>query len=187
MSQTRVRLRALASLGLVLILFGASAPASAANSSRLADASATTISDLLPAASIPTTTISGVADASVALAVRHARLSIESDTTSIDVSASPASSLTRFRQSATYVHTTAADIVRSCYTWAGTDSLRNPSALGRCLRDISGATQHVFVDPLTMVDAAPALLAHWAGEEPHSTCPWHSPPAAGRPPGPRRS
>jgi indole-3-acetate monooxygenase len=72
----------------------------------------------------------------------------------------------RFRQSATYAHSVAADVVRCCYTWGGSDSLRNPSPLGRCMRDISGATQHVYVDPITMVDAAPALLDRWARGDP---------------------
>ena len=67
----------------------------------------------------------------------------------------------RFRQAATYTHRIAADVVRFCYTWGGSDALRNPSALGRCMRDISGATQHIYVDPITMVDAAPALIDHW--------------------------
>ncbi len=67
----------------------------------------------------------------------------------------------RFRQVATYSHSIAADVVRWCYTWAGTDALRLPSALGRCLRDISGATQHVYVDPITMVDAGAQLMAGW--------------------------
>jgi indole-3-acetate monooxygenase len=70
----------------------------------------------------------------------------------------------RIRQSTTYAHQQAADIVWFCYTWGGSDSLRNPSPLGRAMRDMSGATQHVFVDPITMVDAAPALLDQWAGE-----------------------
>ncbi len=84
----------------------------------------------------------------------------------------------RFRQSATYVHTTAADIVRFCYTWGGSDALRNPSALGRCMRDISGATQHVFVDPVTMVDAAPSLIAHWAEDAHDPACRWVNSPHA---------
>jgi alkylation response protein AidB-like acyl-CoA dehydrogenase len=71
----------------------------------------------------------------------------------------------RFRQGATHLHQLAADIVRSCYTWGGSDALRNPSPLGRAMRDMSGATQHVYIDPTTMIDAAPALLQHWADEQ----------------------
>jgi alkylation response protein AidB-like acyl-CoA dehydrogenase len=67
----------------------------------------------------------------------------------------------RFRQATTYAHSVAADVVRWCYTWAGTDALRLPSPLGRCLRDISAATQHVYVDPVTMVDAGARLVAGW--------------------------
>jgi len=67
----------------------------------------------------------------------------------------------RMRQAITYATMVAADVVRWCYTWAGSHSLRNPSPLGRCLRDISGATQHVLVDPNTLVALAPDLLAHW--------------------------
>lgn len=69
----------------------------------------------------------------------------------------------RFRQSVTYLHEVAADVVRFCYQWGGSDALRNPSPLGRCMRDMAGATQHVYVDPMTLVDAAPPVLADWAG------------------------
>jgi alkylation response protein AidB-like acyl-CoA dehydrogenase len=72
----------------------------------------------------------------------------------------------RIRQSATYAHQCAADVVRFCYTWGGSEALRNPSPLGRAMRDISGATQHVFIDPITMVDAGPALVDHWATQHP---------------------
>jgi hypothetical protein len=47
--------------------------------------------------------------------------------------------------------------VRSAYTWAGSDALRN-SVLGRCFRDISGGTQHIFVDSSTFTAATPVLL-----------------------------
>ncbi|MGD9794422.1 MAG: acyl-CoA dehydrogenase family protein [Acidimicrobiia bacterium] len=68
----------------------------------------------------------------------------------------------RMRQACTYATDVAADVVRWAYSWSGSDGLRNPHPLGRCLRDISGATQHVFVDLNSMADTAPALLAHWA-------------------------
>ncbi len=67
----------------------------------------------------------------------------------------------RFRQCVTYVHGVTAEVVRWCYTWGGSDALRMPSALGRCWRDISGATQHVFVDPINLVDAGPDLIEAW--------------------------
>jgi len=67
----------------------------------------------------------------------------------------------RLRQAVTYCTKVAAEIVHWCYTWSGSNGLRNPSPLGRCLRDISAATQHMFVDPNSMVSVAPDLLADW--------------------------
>jgi alkylation response protein AidB-like acyl-CoA dehydrogenase len=67
----------------------------------------------------------------------------------------------RFRQALTYIHRVGEDVVDWCYRWAGTDALRNPHPLGRCLRDMHAATQHLFVDPLTYVDAAPAIIDGW--------------------------
>lgn len=67
----------------------------------------------------------------------------------------------RMIQANTYATAVAADVVRWCYTWSGSDGLRNPSALGRCLRDIAGATQHVLVDANSLVGMAPELLAEW--------------------------
>jgi alkylation response protein AidB-like acyl-CoA dehydrogenase len=72
----------------------------------------------------------------------------------------------RFRQALTYVHRVGADVVNWCYRWAGTDALRNPHPLGRCLRDMNGATQHLFVDPMTYVDAAPPIIGAWRRHEP---------------------
>ncbi|MDB6089648.1 MAG: Pigment production hydroxylase [Gammaproteobacteria bacterium] len=68
----------------------------------------------------------------------------------------------RIRQVTTWAHKVAAEVVGFCHLWGGSDSIRNPSALGRCTRDVNVATQHVFVDHSTLVDAAPALLGHWA-------------------------
>ena len=67
----------------------------------------------------------------------------------------------RFRQALTFVHRVGEEVVDWCYRWAGTDALRNPHPLGRCLRDMHAATQHLFVDPLTYVDAAPAIVDGW--------------------------
>ena len=67
----------------------------------------------------------------------------------------------RFRQNVIYVHKVAADVVRFCYTMGGSDSLRNPSDLGRCMRDVSAATQHIFVDTIAMQDVAVPILDEW--------------------------
>jgi indole-3-acetate monooxygenase len=68
----------------------------------------------------------------------------------------------RFRQATTWAHGIAADVVRFCHLWAGSESIRASSAIGRCMRDVYVATQHAFVDPISLVDAAPALMDAWA-------------------------
>ncbi len=74
----------------------------------------------------------------------------------------------RFRQNVIHVHKVAGDVVRFCYESSGSDGLRNPSALGRCMRDMFAATQHIFVDTNAMVDVAVPILQHWreAGSAP---------------------
>ena len=65
----------------------------------------------------------------------------------------------RLRQATTYATRVAADATRFAYTWSGSDGLRNPSVLGRCFRDISAGTQHLFVDNNTLTDMGKLLLA----------------------------
>jgi alkylation response protein AidB-like acyl-CoA dehydrogenase len=65
----------------------------------------------------------------------------------------------RLRQVTTWVQRVAQDIVTFAYNWGGSASIRNPSVLGRCLRDISVGAQHLLVEPMTLVDAAPPILA----------------------------
>lgn len=67
----------------------------------------------------------------------------------------------RLHQNVIYVHKVAADVVRFCFTMAGSESLRNPSALGRCMRDMSAANQHIFVDTIAMQDIAVPILDDW--------------------------
>jgi indole-3-acetate monooxygenase len=67
----------------------------------------------------------------------------------------------RVRQITTYSTGQAADIVSFCYQWSGSAGLRNPSVLGRCLRDIYACTQHKYVDQNTLVDAGRLLLDSW--------------------------
>jgi alkylation response protein AidB-like acyl-CoA dehydrogenase len=64
----------------------------------------------------------------------------------------------RLRQVATYATRVAADTVRFCYEWAGSDALRNPSVLQRCFRDLHAATQHMFVEPNSLSAAGRVLL-----------------------------
>jgi alkylation response protein AidB-like acyl-CoA dehydrogenase len=67
----------------------------------------------------------------------------------------------RMRQCTTWTHKVAADVVRFCHMWGGSESVRNPTALGRCMRDMYVATQHIYVDPKTVWDAAPAIIDRW--------------------------
>ncbi len=65
----------------------------------------------------------------------------------------------RLRQATTWVQGVAGDIVTFAARWAGSATVRNPSALGRCVRDAAVATQHALVDRTTLVDAEPAIIA----------------------------
>ncbi len=67
----------------------------------------------------------------------------------------------RMVQATVFAHNVATEVVQFCHLWAGTASLRNPSALGRALRDLMAATQHFLVDQKMLVDQAPAILASW--------------------------
>jgi alkylation response protein AidB-like acyl-CoA dehydrogenase len=68
----------------------------------------------------------------------------------------------RMRQVVTYATDVADDVVHFAYRWSGSDGLRDDHPLGRSLRDMSAATQHVFVDPNTLVDAGRVLIDEWA-------------------------
>ncbi len=67
----------------------------------------------------------------------------------------------RMRQAATFAHIVAADVVRKCHMWSGSEGLRVPSAMGRCMNDMYVATNHAFVDPSSMVNAAGPILDFW--------------------------
>jgi alkylation response protein AidB-like acyl-CoA dehydrogenase len=66
--------------------------------------------------------------------------------------------LVRLRQATTYATHVAVDVTRFAYSFAGTDPIRTPSALGRCFRDIHAASQHLVVDDLTLVLAGQSLV-----------------------------
>lgn len=67
----------------------------------------------------------------------------------------------RLRQSITWVQEVAATVTGFAHRWGGSQSFRNPSALGRATRDAAVATQHLLVDPMSMVDAAAAIMAEY--------------------------
>lgn len=70
----------------------------------------------------------------------------------------------RFRQVITWTHQLTTQIVHFAYSWAGQQAFRNPSALGRCMRDALVAQQHVYVDPITLVDAGTELIKQWSAQ-----------------------
>ena len=69
-----------------------------------------------------------------------------------------AAGLVSLRQATKWATDTTADAVRFAYLASGSDGLRNPSAVGRCFRDIHAATQHLVVDEATLTLAGQALL-----------------------------
>ncbi|MGD9990410.1 acyl-CoA dehydrogenase family protein [Pseudonocardia sp.] len=71
----------------------------------------------------------------------------------------------RLRQAATWVQKVAQDVVTWAYNWGGSASIRNPSVLGRCLRDISVGAQHMLVEPMTLVEASAPIIAGYLEKE----------------------
>jgi alkylation response protein AidB-like acyl-CoA dehydrogenase len=67
----------------------------------------------------------------------------------------------RVRQAATWSHHVSERVVNFARVWSGTRAFREPSLVGRAVRDISVATQHVMVDNVSLVGAAPALIESW--------------------------
>jgi hypothetical protein len=74
-----------------------------------------------------------------------------------------AEEISRLRQACSYVHKMAVEVVQFCHHWGASDSFRNPTALGRCSRDLSVATQHVIVDKATWADCAEPIYRSWLG------------------------
>ncbi|NKX55911.1 acyl-CoA dehydrogenase family protein [Arthrobacter mobilis] len=70
----------------------------------------------------------------------------------------------RIQQVSTWVHNVADDVVNFCQLWGGSRAFRNPSALGRCTRDIAVAKGHLLIDQNTLIDTAPPLIERWAGD-----------------------
>jgi len=67
----------------------------------------------------------------------------------------------RIRQVSTWVHDVASEVVGFCRLWGGTQAFRNPTRLGRVIRDLAVATQHVLVDPVTLVAAGSVIAGTW--------------------------
>jgi len=67
----------------------------------------------------------------------------------------------RLRQATTWLHQTADAVVHFCHLWAGSEVFQRHTPISRVSRDMAVATQHIYVDPLTLIDAAPAIMATW--------------------------
>ena len=70
----------------------------------------------------------------------------------------------RIRQATTLITRMAAEAIEFAYSWSGSKGLRQ-GVLGRCMRDMHAATQHVYIDPTTLVNAAPAIFASYKYED----------------------
>jgi alkylation response protein AidB-like acyl-CoA dehydrogenase len=68
----------------------------------------------------------------------------------------------RARQTSTWAHEKAGEIVGFCFRWSGTTPVRNPNVLGRCMRDLLVANAHLLFDSKTMTDAGPSLVRSWS-------------------------
>jgi alkylation response protein AidB-like acyl-CoA dehydrogenase len=67
----------------------------------------------------------------------------------------------RLRQACSWIHKTAVEVVQFCHHWGASQAFRLPTALGRCTRDLSVATQHVIADEAAWVDNAGPIYYSW--------------------------
>lgn len=65
----------------------------------------------------------------------------------------------RMRQAATWAHVTVDEVMAPLRVWSASQAFRNPSTLGRVVRDANVLTNHLLLDNITLVNAAPVLLA----------------------------
>lgn len=68
----------------------------------------------------------------------------------------------RVTQMLSWVHEVALDVVEFAHRWGGSKSIGSTSTLGRYVRDMHVATQHLLVDPKMLVDSAAVLLPIYA-------------------------
>lgn len=72
-----------------------------------------------------------------------------------------AEQMSRIRQACSMAHKMAVEVVQFCHHWGASQSFRNPSALGRCTRDLAVATQHVIADESAWSDCAEPIYQSW--------------------------
>ncbi len=62
-------------------------------------------------------------------------------------------------QALVHLHDVGGAAIEFAYRWAGTSALRGANALGRAMRDMHAASQHMAVDRQRLIDAAPGIMA----------------------------
>jgi alkylation response protein AidB-like acyl-CoA dehydrogenase len=67
----------------------------------------------------------------------------------------------RIKQITTWVHEVGTEVVNFAALWGSSQTIRNPSALGRVLRDMSVARVHLAADPIGLVQSAGPILSSW--------------------------
>lgn len=72
-----------------------------------------------------------------------------------------AEQMARVRQATTHLHTVAAEVVMFASLWGGTQTIRNPSFLGRAVRDLVVARNHALIDVVTLGNAADPIIDSW--------------------------
>ncbi|MGO4689647.1 acyl-CoA dehydrogenase family protein [Glaciibacter sp. 2TAF33] len=72
-----------------------------------------------------------------------------------------AEQMARIRQATTHVHTVATEVVMFASLWGGTQTIRNPSSLGRAVRDAIVARNHALIDIVTVDNAADPIIDSW--------------------------
>jgi alkylation response protein AidB-like acyl-CoA dehydrogenase len=99
-------------------------------------------------------------------AARAFALSVYGEAVHSPVGGHPKSALQqgRIRQCNTWLHNTASEVVRFCHVWAGGAAIRQNNILGRCTRDMAVATNHLQFDPVSFVEAGPAIMQDWDGQ-----------------------
>ncbi|MGO4689696.1 acyl-CoA dehydrogenase family protein [Glaciibacter sp. 2TAF33] len=67
----------------------------------------------------------------------------------------------RVKQVTTWVHEVGTEVVNFAALWGASQTIRNPSALGRVLRDMSVARNHLAADPIGLIQSAGPILSSW--------------------------
>lgn len=67
----------------------------------------------------------------------------------------------RIRQVTTWIHTVGTEVINFASLWGATQTIRNPSVLGRVTRDMAVARNHLAADQIGLVQSATPILDSW--------------------------